>query len=118
MALGPDDVANVAFSKPPIGQRGYDQAEVDDFLDRIEVALRHPDQHTLTAEQVSTMVFRTAAHGDRGYHEGEVDDFLDRAAEALGGPPAPAPSAPLSTDTGERPRTGFFSSLFRRPPEI
>lgn len=76
-------------ANPPIGQRGYDQAEVDDFLDRIEAALRHPDQHALTAEQVSTMVFRTAAHGDRGYHEGEVDDFLDRAAEALGGPRLP-----------------------------
>lgn len=48
MTLSPDDVVNVAFPKPPIGQRGYDQAEVDDFLDRIEAALRHPDQHTLT----------------------------------------------------------------------
>ncbi len=118
MTLSPDDVVNVAFPKPPIGQRGYNPVEVDDFLDRIEVALRHPDQHTLTAEQVSTMVFPVAPQGARGYHEGEVDDFLDRAVEALGGRPAPAPSAPLSTDTGERPRTGFFSSLFRRPPEI
>jgi DivIVA domain-containing protein len=39
-ALTPEDVHNVAFSKPPIGQRGYNEDEVDQFLDLIEEAMR------------------------------------------------------------------------------
>ena len=34
MPLTPADVHNVAFSKPPIGKRGYNEDEVDAFLDR------------------------------------------------------------------------------------
>ncbi|MGH3550805.1 MAG: DivIVA-like cell division protein Wag31 [Pseudonocardiaceae bacterium] len=33
MPLTPADVRNVAFSKPPIGKRGYNEDEVDTFLD-------------------------------------------------------------------------------------
>lgn len=33
MQLTPADVHNVAFSKPPIGKRGYNEDEVDQFLD-------------------------------------------------------------------------------------
>src|ERR1700722_8637871 len=36
MALTPADVHNVAFSKPPIGKRGYNEDEVDAFLDLVE----------------------------------------------------------------------------------
>lgn len=36
MPLTPADVHNVAFKKPPIGKRGYDEDEVDEFLDLIE----------------------------------------------------------------------------------
>ena len=32
----PADVHNVAFSKPPIGKRGYNEDEVDAFLDLVE----------------------------------------------------------------------------------
>jgi DivIVA domain-containing protein len=39
MALTPDDVRNVAFNKPPIGRRGYDEEEVDLFLDEVERTL-------------------------------------------------------------------------------
>ena len=39
MPLTPADVANVAFSKPPIGKRGYNEDEVDAFLDLLETAL-------------------------------------------------------------------------------
>lgn len=34
--LSPVDVHHVAFNKPPIGQRGYNEDEVDQFLDLIE----------------------------------------------------------------------------------
>lgn len=39
MALTPADVHNVAFKKPPIGKRGYDEDEVDAFLDLVEAEL-------------------------------------------------------------------------------
>jgi DivIVA domain-containing protein len=39
MPLMPADVHNVAFSKPPIGRRGYHEDEVDAFLDLVEVEL-------------------------------------------------------------------------------
>ncbi|WP_276878684.1 DivIVA domain-containing protein, partial [Lawsonella clevelandensis] len=37
--LTPADVHNVGFSRPPIGKRGYNEEEVDQFLDLIEVEL-------------------------------------------------------------------------------
>ena len=36
MPLTPADIHNVAFKKPPIGKRGYDEEEVDAFLDEAE----------------------------------------------------------------------------------
>ncbi|MDQ3763252.1 MAG: DivIVA domain-containing protein [Actinomycetota bacterium] len=39
MPLMPADVHNVAFSKPPIGKRGYHEDEVDAFLERVEAEL-------------------------------------------------------------------------------
>ena len=36
MQLTPEDVHNVAFNKPPIGRRGYNEDEVDDFLDIVD----------------------------------------------------------------------------------
>ncbi|GAB11511.1 putative DivIVA family protein [Gordonia araii NBRC 100433] len=39
MPLTPEDVHNVAFSKPPIGRRGYNEDEVDHFLDVVEAEI-------------------------------------------------------------------------------
>lgn len=39
MPLTPAEVHNVAFKKPSIGKRGYDEEEVDAFLDIVEVEL-------------------------------------------------------------------------------
>src|SRR2546429_3388757 len=39
MSLTPADVHNVAFSKPPMGKRGYNEDEVDAFLDLVETEL-------------------------------------------------------------------------------
>ena len=47
MPLTPADIHNVAFSKPPIGKRGYNEDEVDAFLDLCE------NQLTRLLEQVS-----------------------------------------------------------------
>lgn len=40
MPLTPEDVRNIAFNKPPIGKRGYDENEVDAFLAEVEAELR------------------------------------------------------------------------------
>ena len=39
MPLTPADVHNVVFKKPPMGKRGYDEDEVDAFLDVVEAEL-------------------------------------------------------------------------------
>ena len=39
MPLTPADIHNVAFKKPPLGKRGYDEEEVDAFLDEVEQQL-------------------------------------------------------------------------------
>ncbi|MGH3855517.1 MAG: DivIVA-like cell division protein Wag31 [Pseudonocardiaceae bacterium] len=39
MPLMPADVHNVAFSKPPLGKRGYHEDEVDAFLDLVEAEM-------------------------------------------------------------------------------
>jgi len=39
MPLSPAEVHNVAFKKSPIGKRGYDEEEVDAFLDLVEAEL-------------------------------------------------------------------------------
>lgn len=39
MPLTPADVHNIAFKKPSIGKRGYDEDEVDAFLDVVEAEL-------------------------------------------------------------------------------
>ena len=38
--LSANDVHNVAFKKPPLGRSGYDEEQVDAFLDAIEDQLR------------------------------------------------------------------------------
>ena len=37
--LTPSDIRNIAFSKPPMGKRGYDERDVDEFLDRVQSTL-------------------------------------------------------------------------------
>src|SRR3954447_19689640 len=56
MPLTPADVHNVAFSKPPIGKRGYNEDEVDAFLDLVEAELaRLIEENDDLGEQVSQL---------------------------------------------------------------
>ncbi len=56
MPLTPADVHNVAFKKPPIGKRGYDEDEVDAFLDLIEAELaRLIEENNDLKQQVDDM---------------------------------------------------------------
>jgi DivIVA domain-containing protein len=56
MPLMPADVANVAFSTPPIGRRGYHEGEVDAFLDLVEAELaRLIEENTDLRNQVAQL---------------------------------------------------------------
>jgi DivIVA domain-containing protein len=85
-SLTPEQVRSVGFSRPPRGKRGYNQDEVDAFLDRVEAALRDPAGRTLTPEQVGNVVFSQSPRGKRGYNQDEVDAFLDRVKAHIGRP--------------------------------
>jgi DivIVA domain-containing protein len=91
--LTPRQVHDVAFNKPPIGKRGYNEDEVDKFLDLVEAALRDPTGGTLTAQQVHNVAFSRPPMGMRGYNEGEVDAFLELVAAQLQSGPGVAPQS-------------------------
>ena len=74
--MTPDDVHNVAFTKPPIGHRGYDEEEVDALLDRVESTLR--GQPRVTRDELAAVTFRKPPIGKRGYRESDVNEFIQR----------------------------------------
>ncbi|MDT5256142.1 MAG: hypothetical protein QOD10_1222 [Mycobacterium sp.] len=94
--LTPEHVHNKAFAKPPSGKRGYNEDEVDAFLDLVEAALRDPTGRTLTAEQVHNKTFSKPPIGQRGYNENEVDEFLDLIADRLSSHQGAFPPSPQS----------------------
>ncbi|HLL68150.1 MAG TPA: DivIVA domain-containing protein [Micromonosporaceae bacterium] len=67
------DVRNVAFRKPALGRRGYDEQQVDDFLDAVEATI------VALTEQVASLQAQlghgappAAAHGTVGSADGRV----------------------------------------------
>jgi DivIVA domain-containing protein len=93
MPLMPVDVATVAFGKPPLGKRGYDEDEVDAFLDLVEAELaRLIQENTDLRNQVEPPDQQLAAPVDTG------GDF--RRLEALG-PPSPPPLREQTAPGGE-----------------
>jgi DivIVA domain-containing protein len=88
MPLTPADVHNVAFSKPPIGKRGYNEDEVDAFLDLVEAELaRLIEENDDLREQVSQLDQRL------GNAQADLEDARSRPPAGMGGgglPPVPA----------------------------
>ncbi|MDX8056397.1 DivIVA domain-containing protein [Lentzea sp. BCCO 10_0798] len=78
------DIRNIAFHRPPRGRRGYQESQVDAFLDRIEATLLGQDN--LTAKDVRDVRFSRPLIGRRGYDETEVDGFLGQIEQQLSGP--------------------------------
>ena len=77
MPLTPADVHNVAFSKPPIGKRGYNEDEVDAFLDLVEAELaRLIEENDDLREQVSQLEQRL------GNAQADLDDARSRPPAA------------------------------------
>ena len=81
--LTPEDVHNVSFSQSPSGKRGYNEDEVDGFLDLVEKKLRDPTANSLTILDVHNVSFSQPPWGKRGYNVDEVDVFLDRVEEEM-----------------------------------
>jgi DivIVA domain-containing protein len=110
MPLTPADVHNVAFSKPPIGKRGYNEDEVDAFLDLVEAELaRLIEENEDLREQVSELEQRL------GNAQADLEEARSRPAAAVSPPtqaiqrqdPLPPPQrtmsapAPSLADSGE-----------------
>ncbi|QTR06138.1 DivIVA domain-containing protein [Saccharothrix algeriensis] len=90
------DVRTAAFGKPPRGRRGYQESQVDRFLDRVENTLLGQDD--LTAQEVREVRFSRPVFGRRGYDETEVDTFLARVEKQLrDSPPGPGAIPPITT---------------------
>jgi DivIVA domain-containing protein len=67
MPLTPADVHNVAFSKPPIGKRGYNEDEVDAFLDLVENELtRLIEENSDLRQRIEELDRELAAGGGAG----------------------------------------------------
>jgi DivIVA domain-containing protein len=84
MPLTPADVHNVAFSKPPIGKRGYNEDEVDAFLDLVEAELaRLIEENEDLREQVSDLEQRL------GNAQADLEDARSRPQPSMNGPVSP-----------------------------
>ena len=66
MALTPADVHNVAFSRPRIGKRGYNEQEVDLFIDLVEQELnRHLTEDAQVRKRNGALQKREAELAER-----------------------------------------------------
>lgn len=84
MPLTPADVHNVAFSKPPIGKRGYNEDEVDAFLDLVEAELaRLIEENEDLREQVSQLDQRL------GNAQADLEEARARPPAAMGAAVSP-----------------------------
>ncbi|WP_124259408.1 DivIVA domain-containing protein, partial [Rhodococcus ruber] len=98
MPLTPADVHNVAFSKPPIGKRGYNEDEVDAFLDLVEQELTHLIEENADLRQRVAELDQELAEAKKGARSGgapapAAKPEPARVVEAPKPPePAPAPA--------------------------
>lgn len=102
MRLTPADVHNVAFSKPPIGKRGYNEDEVDQFLDFVEAELaRLIEENSDLKQRVEELEGELADAKSSGGATSTTDDRTQAFAVATPEPTsAPAPAAPAAPTGG------------------
>src|SRR5690242_13462592 len=109
MPLTPADVHNVAFSKPPIGKRGYNEDEVDAFLDLVENELtRLIEENADLRQRVAELdqELSTARSGGGGQpttaiplYEPEPEPAPTPAPQPVYDAPPPQPAAPVSEES-------------------
>src|SRR5690242_21175289 len=106
MPLTPADVHNVAFSKPPIGKRGYNEDEVDAFLDLVENELtRLIEENADLRQRVAELDQELAADGG-GSGSQSTQSIPQYEAPAPTPAPEPTPqpvyeAAPTSSSNSE-----------------
>jgi DivIVA domain-containing protein len=116
MRLTPADVHNVAFKKPSIGKRGYDEDEVDAFLDIVEAELsRLIEENNELAQRLAAYESGGApVNGSQGYggqeeppvpseppvdNTAEIQAYVDAAPEEqVHGHEAPEPVAEVAPE--------------------
>ena len=106
MPLTPADVHNVAFSKPPIGKRGYNEDEVDAFLDLVENELTRLVEENADLRQRVTELDQelSTARAGGGAQPTQAIPLYQPEPEPEAAPqpvyeaPAQAASAPVSED--------------------
>ncbi|MEO6794895.1 MAG: DivIVA domain-containing protein [Mycobacterium sp.] len=92
MPLTPADVHNVAFSKPPIGKRGYNEDEVDAFLDLVETELtRLVEENADLRQRVSELDQELAAARAGGQQAIPSIPSYEPTSEPVATPPQPMP---------------------------
>lgn len=97
MPLTPADVHNVAFSKPPIGKRGYNEDEVDAFLDLVENELqRLIEENADLRQRVSELdqELASARASGGGQPTQTIPPYTPEPEPVPVAPPAPVYDAP------------------------
>jgi len=93
MPLTPADVHNVAFSKPPIGKRGYNEDEVDAFLDLVEAELaRLIEENNDLRQQVELLEQRLVGT------QSDLDDARTKMVSTVSSAPMSPPQMRLVED--------------------
>jgi DivIVA domain-containing protein len=94
MPLTPADVHNVAFSKPPIGKRGYNEDEVDAFLDLVEAELtRLIEENSDLRQRIEELDQELASGGGTGPTVAAQPTQAIPTVEPESEPAQPAPAA-------------------------
>ncbi|WP_153506013.1 DivIVA domain-containing protein [Cumulibacter manganitolerans] len=95
MPLTPADVHNVAFKKPPIGKRGYDDEEVDAFLDLVEAEFaRLIEENADLRSQVADLEGQLAGRPSSAENVSSGSGHYSVLAENAGQDEAPAEAQP------------------------
>jgi DivIVA domain-containing protein len=94
MPLTPADVHNVAFSKPPIGKRGYNEDEVDAFLDLVENELTRLIEENADLRQRVNELDQEVA-GARSGSGIQATQSIPQYQPEPEPEPAPAPAQPV-----------------------
>jgi DivIVA domain-containing protein len=101
MPLTPADIHNVAFSKPPIGKRGYNEDEVDAFLDLVENELtRLIEENSDLRQRIAELDQELAGGGAASAGPTQAIPLFEPEPEAAKPAPVPVatPAAPSGTN--------------------
>jgi DivIVA domain len=113
MALTPEDVVNKRF-QPTKFREGYDQDEVDDFLDEVVVELRRLNQENDELKQRLSAADARVAELQRGGAQAAPAAVEQPQPVAPAPAPVPVPAAPVVAAVDETESTNNLLQLARR----